>query len=231
MADEDKVDGATSRPKTGKRRNGGSRPASAETRRRIMDAAIETLNAEGMMGTSARSIARTGGFNQALIYYHFESLEDLFFEVVKDVNTRRLEHFGPQLEEVKTLAELVEVAIELHQGVPDANDNSAVALLVAGWSPVSGLGSKVLESLKPWDDAVSAAMQRILRESSLPELVPVDHLAHAISALFLGLHLLSRLDRDDDTTDQVFNSLAGGANAVTLLLNAFPKPPHRPPSE
>ena len=81
-----------------------SRPSSAETRQRIIDATITTLNNEGMMGTSARSIARAGDFNQALIYYHFESLEGLFFHVIQDVNERRLTHFGPRLEEVETLA-------------------------------------------------------------------------------------------------------------------------------
>ncbi len=203
---------------------GGKGSSSVETRQRIIDATIETLNSEGMMGTTARSIARSGGFNQALIYYHFDSLEGLFFEVIKYVNDRRLVHFGPRLEEVSTLAELVAVAIELHQGVPDCRDNSAVALLVAGWSNDSGLGPKVLETLRPWDEAVSKAVERIMGESSLSDLVPVDELAYAISALFLGLQLLSRLDPQDKTTSQVFDSLAGGANAATTLLQTFSKP-------
>ncbi len=203
---------------------GGKGSSSVETRQRIIDATVDSLNSEGMMGTTARSIARSGGFNQALIYYHFDSLEGLFFEVIKYVNDRRLAHFGPRLEQVATLGELVEVAIELHQGVPDARDNSAVALLVAGWSTGSGLGPKVLETLRPWDDAVSSAVERIMSESSLPALVPVDELAYAISALFLGLQLLSRLDPKDKTATQVFDSLAGGANAATTLLTTFSKP-------
>jgi len=176
-----------------------------------------------MMGTTARSIARAGDFNQALIYYHFESLEDLFFEGIQYVNHRRLEHFAARLEQVETLAELVEVAVALHQGEPDARDTSAVALLVAGWSTEAGLGPKVLASLRPWDDAVAAAVKRIMGATSLPEIVPVDQLAHAVSALFLGLQLLSRLDPDDPSTSEVFAALASGADAVTNLLSAFPK--------
>jgi AcrR family transcriptional regulator len=205
-----------------------SRPSSAETRQRILDATTETLNTEGMMGTTARSIARTGGFNQALIYYHFESLEDLFFRVIEDVNRRRLNHFGPRLEEVESLAELVEVAIELQNGEPDPRDNSAVALLVAGWPPDSSIGPKVMASLRPWDEAVTKALRRIMAKSSLVELLPVDQMAHAVSALFLGLHLLSRLDPDDPGTVGVYSALSESAEVATKLLSAFPGPVSAP---
>ncbi|MCP3987556.1 MAG: TetR family transcriptional regulator [Actinomycetia bacterium] len=42
-----------------------------ETRDRIIDAALDTVRVEGLVGTSVRAIARTGGFNQALVFYHF----------------------------------------------------------------------------------------------------------------------------------------------------------------
>lgn len=201
------------------------RPSSAETRQRIIDATVETLNAEGMMGTSARSIARTGGFNQALIYYHFDSLEDLFFEVVNDVNLRRLDYFGPRLEEVDTLTELIEVAIELQSGAPKPSDNSAVALVVAGWSPDSPLGPKVLANLRPWDEAIAAAVRRITAGSSLADLLPIEDLAHTISALFLGLQLMSRLDPDDPVNARIYEALTESAEVATRLLAAFPSTP------
>ena len=201
------------------------RQSSAETRQRIIDATVETLNAEGMMGSTARAIARTGGFNQALIYYHFDSLEDLFFEVVNDVNERRLDHFGPRLEEVGTLTELIEVAIELQSGAPNPSDNSAVALVVAGWSPDSPLGPKVLANLRPWDEAIAAAVSRITAGSSLADLLPIEDLAHTISALFLGLQLMSRLDPDDPTNTRIYEALTQSAEVATRLMAAFPSAP------
>ena len=202
-----------------------SRPSSAETKQRILEATVETLRTEGMMGTTARAIARAGGFNQALIYYHFESLEGLFFHVVQDVNRRRLEHFGPQLDEVSTLEELIELAMELQSGAPDPADNSAVALLVAGWPPESPMGPKVLDLLRPWDEAVAAAVRRITSGSSLAEMFPVDQLAHAISALFIGLHLLARLDPEDKTNLEVYDALGRSSQMVSRLLAAFPAAP------
>ncbi len=206
------------------------RQSSAETRQRIIDATIETLNSEGMMGTTARSIARTGGFNQALIYYHFDDLEDLFFEVVNDVNRRRLDYFGPRLEKVETLTELIEVAVELQSGAPKPSDNSAVALVVAGWSPDSPLGPKVLANLRPWDEAVADAVRRITAESSIADMMPIEDLAHTISALFLGLQLLSRLDPDDPTNARIYEALTESAEVATRLMEAFPRPP-RPSSD
>jgi len=201
------------------------RQSSAETRQRIIDATIETLNSEGMMGATARSIARTGGFNQALIYYHFDSLEDLFFEVVNDVNQRRLGYFGPRLEKVESLTELIEVAVELQSGTPKPADSAAVALVVAGWSPDSPLGPKVLATLRPWDEAIAAAVRRITAGSALADLLPIEDMAHTISALFLGLQLMSRLDPDDPTNARIYDALAESAEVATRLLAAFPRLP------
>lgn len=194
-----------------------------------MDATVETLNSEGMLGATARSIARTGGFNQALIYYHFDSLEDLFFEVVNDVNQRRLAYFGPSLEKVETLTELIEVAVELQSGIPKPSDNSAVALLVAGWSPDSPLGPKVLAALRPWDEAVAEAVRRITAGSALADMLPIEDMAHTISALFLGLQLVSRLDPDDPTNARIYDALTESADVATRLMAAFPRPPEAVP--
>jgi AcrR family transcriptional regulator len=43
---------------------------------RIAEAALATLKAHGFAGASARAIAHVGGFNQALIFYHFGSVQN-----------------------------------------------------------------------------------------------------------------------------------------------------------
>ena len=50
------------------------------TAQTIVKAALETLREEGFAGASSRAIARRGGFNQALIFYHFGSLANLLLE-------------------------------------------------------------------------------------------------------------------------------------------------------
>ncbi len=54
-----------------------------DTRDRIIDAALRTVRDEGLVRTSVRQIARTGGFNQALVFYHFGSVEELLLAALE----------------------------------------------------------------------------------------------------------------------------------------------------
>lgn len=51
----------------------------------ILDAAFQVFVKEGLGKASIRSIARQGGFSPALALHHFQSLDDLFLEVLKRV--------------------------------------------------------------------------------------------------------------------------------------------------
>ena len=69
-----------------------------ETKARILAATLETLTEEGIVGTSARAIARTGDFNQALIFYHFGSVDDAIVAAVGQMSDRRLKNHRAKLE-------------------------------------------------------------------------------------------------------------------------------------
>lgn len=192
-----------------------------ETRQRILDAALQTVRDEGLMGTSARAIARTGDFNQALVFYHFGSVEELLLAALQRAHERRTERFQPRLEEVTDLAGLVDVAMDLHAEHDDP-DMPALAAIVAGWSTSSELGPKVLETLKPWDEMVAGALTRALDGSPFAPLIPTGQAAHALSALFLGIEIFSRLDPDDTTTSELFASLSALATLAGPMLNTLP---------
>ena len=68
-----------------------------------MEAALATVREQGLIGTSARSIARTGDLNQALVFYHFGSVDELLIAAMSRANERRLARFGPQIEAVATV--------------------------------------------------------------------------------------------------------------------------------
>ena len=51
---------------------------SAETRTRILDAALREFSAKGLAGARTEQIAAAAGVNKALLYYHFESKEKLY---------------------------------------------------------------------------------------------------------------------------------------------------------
>ena len=67
------------------------RAGAEATRARIVEAALQALRDEGIAGISARGIARHGGFNQALIFYHFGSVEGLLVAVAQRESERTAE--------------------------------------------------------------------------------------------------------------------------------------------
>ena len=71
---------------------------SAGTRTRLIDAAIETLKAEGFAGSSARAIAERAGLNQGLIFYHFGSVANLLLAALDSVSARRMEQYGAAID-------------------------------------------------------------------------------------------------------------------------------------
>src|SRR5215469_383847 len=102
------------------------------TRARIVDAMLATLATEGFAGASARSIARTGGFNQALIYYHFGSIENLMVAALQEFSERRLERYREALAPVGSVAELIGALAELYEQDVATGRVAAVQEIVAG---------------------------------------------------------------------------------------------------
>jgi TetR/AcrR family transcriptional regulator len=61
---------------------------SAETRSRILDAALSEFAANGLAGARTEHIATAAGVNKALIYYYFESKEKLYSAALEMVSGR-----------------------------------------------------------------------------------------------------------------------------------------------
>lgn len=190
-----------------------------ETRDRIIDAALETVRDQGLVGTSARAIARAGDFNQALVFYHFGSIEDLLLAAVERASERRVARFEEELRAVTELKDLVAVASKLHGDRHDA-DQPALAAMVAGWSASSDLGPRIMQILKPWDDMVAEALRRSFEGSPFAPLIPFDDFSHLVAALFLGMEMMSRLDPDDGRTDHLFQTLSAFATLSGPLIRS-----------
>lgn len=61
---------------------------SAETRQRILDAALREFAAHGLAGARTETIATTAGVNKALLYYYFESKEKLYVAALEMISER-----------------------------------------------------------------------------------------------------------------------------------------------
>jgi TetR/AcrR family transcriptional regulator len=61
---------------------------SAETRSRILDAALSEFASNGLAGARTEQIAQAAGVNKALLYYYFESKEKLYSAALEMVSAR-----------------------------------------------------------------------------------------------------------------------------------------------
>ncbi|MDQ3981398.1 MAG: TetR/AcrR family transcriptional regulator, partial [Actinomycetota bacterium] len=103
----------------------------AHTRQRIMDAAIQTLREEGIAGTTARAIAQRGGFNQALIFYHFRSIPQLLMEAFSRTSDEQIARYEAAARDVSSLQDLVTIARRLHDEDLESGAVTAVVQLMA----------------------------------------------------------------------------------------------------
>jgi AcrR family transcriptional regulator len=162
--------------------------AGRDTRRRILAAVVETLRRDGVAGVTARGVGRTGGFNQALVFYHFGTIEGVLLATVDDLTERRLPAYRAALAGVTTVAEVGTALAPLV--VEDVRDGHlpAVAALVAGTASSSGLAAGLGPRLAPWLRLAEDVAARV----GAPGRSPTDVAVAAVAA-GLGLGLLGRL--------------------------------------
>jgi AcrR family transcriptional regulator len=191
---------------------------SAGTRRLLIDAAVETLRAEGYAGASARAIAERARSNQGLIFYHFGSVANLLLAALDSVSAERLEHYSAVVEQVGTPTDLIDAAMDIFRNDLDAGYITVLAEMIAGASSTPGLGTEVAARIGPWKQFAQATIERTLGDSPLGTVLPMQDVAHAVVALYLGLEMLSHLDGDRGPALALFahgKQLAGLFEAMT----------------
>ncbi len=186
------------------------RPQADETRARIVDAALQALRSDGIAGASARAIARHGGFNQALIFYHFGSVEGLLVAVARRESERRSALYAPALRRATSLPELVRVARHLHEEEFASGSVAALTQMLAGAARSADLGRGTWDALEPWTTLVGETIERLIAGTPYQDVLDVADLTSAVTALFLGIELYAGLDpdRQDGTLFATMESVA-----------------------
>jgi AcrR family transcriptional regulator len=198
---------------------------SSATRTKLVDAAIETLKAEGYAGTSARAIAERAGLNQGLIFYHFGSVATLLLAALDAVSAKRMEQYGAAVHQVGSPTELVDVATAIFREDLDAGYVAVLVEMIAGASSTPGLGPEVSARLGPWFAFAEQAVTTTLG-SPLDSVLPPGDVAYAIVALYLGLEMLTHLDGDRARALALF---AHAKNLAALLQALTPPTETRQP--
>jgi AcrR family transcriptional regulator len=170
--------------------------APGSTRAVIVEAALATLKSKGFAGCSAREIARVGGFNQALIFYHFGSVQKLLLAALDLVSTRRLRAYEPAFEQARTVSELAALAQEIYAEDLQNGYVTVLGEMVGAGITSAELGREVAARVRPWTEMIERKIKTLVAGSLLEAIIPPRDVAFAIVALYLGIDLLSHLDGD-----------------------------------
>jgi AcrR family transcriptional regulator len=200
---------------------------SSQTRERIIEAALETLRQEGFAEASARAIAARGGFNQALIFYHFGSVTNLLFEAFSQRSEDQVRRYGAAAADVATLSDLVGIARQLHaEDMASGNVTAVVQLMAAAHDPQQSRA--LLDRFEQWIAIVEDALRRATADTPVASVVPYRQGAYAIAAMFLGIELLARLDPERSEAGDVLDMMAGVARLIEqlgpLVAQGLPQP-------
>jgi AcrR family transcriptional regulator len=178
---------------------------STDTRRLLVEAAIETLKSEGFAGASARAIAGRAGCNQGLVFYHFGSVANLLLAALDSVSADRLEHYSAAIDRVTSPTELVEAAAAIFKEDLDAGHVTVLVEMIAGASSTPGLGPEVAARIAPWTQFAQNATEAAFGGSPLGSVIPSATVARGIVALYLGLEMLTHLDGDRAPALELFD--------------------------
>ncbi len=212
----------------------GTRPESGAsavtTKDRIVEAALETLKDEGFAGTSARAIARRGGFNQALIFYHFGTLNDLLLAALDSTASKRMERYTEALAGAGRIEERIQVATELYREDLERGHITVISELIAGSLSRPDLGPEVVARVEPWVELVEGIIREVVAGSVLEGMIQPRTLAFAVVALYLGVDLLSHLDHDVSQAVALFETAGRLASLLEpVLTHRAPGPGRKPP--
>jgi AcrR family transcriptional regulator len=199
------------------------RPGGEATRQRIIEAAIAALATDGFAEASSRAIARTGGFNPALIFYHFGSLDELLLAALDSTSASWLERYRQAIGDANTIEELLNAAAAVYEEDRDSGHMTVVAQMIAASIAKPELAPAMVSRMEPWIDLAEEGLGKALTRIEAPDLVPVRELAYAFVTFYLGVNLLTHLDEDRARTDALFERL----RSLTPLLAQLERPARR----
>lgn len=164
-----------------------------DTRQRLIEATMETIRTVGITKVSARTIAATGDLNQALVFYHFKSVDNLIGEACMTTTAASVAAFAARFDAVSTLTELVELARELQQAERAAGNTTVLAQVLAAAHSSPRLAELAGAALRLRVDQVETALARVLSGSPFAELLDAPALARIVSATFIGLDQMEQV--------------------------------------
>ncbi len=192
-----------------------------DTKQRIIDATIETLKEEGFAGTSARAIARRGGFNQALIFYHFGTLTDLLLAAMDEASADRITRYNEAVNRAPTIQAKIEAVAALYKEDLATGRVTVASELIAGSIGRPDLRPEMAARMEPWLDLTEETMREVLSSVGLSRLLEPRLASFAAISFFIGFDLFSNLQGDDTYVDKLLSVAARIAPVLQVATKIF----------
>lgn len=171
---------------------------STDTRDRLLEGTIAALRTQGIAGVSARAISSAAGVNQALIFYHFGSVDELLAAATLWSTEAQVAKYRERFAQVGSLRELQGLGRVLRASEREAGNFAVLGQLLAAAQTNPVFAATTRDALRLWITEIEAVLDRVLAGSVLGEVADVPGLAHALSASFIGMELMAVVDPDGD---------------------------------
>ncbi|MEU7408892.1 TetR/AcrR family transcriptional regulator [Streptomyces sp. NPDC042638] len=167
---------------------------SLETKNKLLEGALRTLTEQGIAKTSARSVAAAAGVNQALVFYHFGSVDELLAAACRYGAEKAVARYRDRLADVGSLSELLAVGREIHERERAGGQVALLGQLLAGAPTHAALGPATAAGLRLWIDEIEQVLGRVLAATPFGEFADPAGLARAVAASFVGIELYEGVD-------------------------------------
>ncbi|WP_324784781.1 TetR/AcrR family transcriptional regulator [Streptomyces sp. H51] len=167
---------------------------SHETKTRLLEGALRTLTEQGIAKTSARTIATAAGVNQALVFYHFGSVDELLAAACRYGAERSVSRYRARLASVTSLSELLAVGRRMHEEERAGGHVALLGQLLAGAQTHATLGPATAAGLDLWITEIEQVLTRVLAGTPFAEFTDPAGLARAVAASFVGIELYEGVD-------------------------------------
>jgi AcrR family transcriptional regulator len=188
-----------------------------DTREKLVRGAFEALSTLGYAGASSRAIGRLANVNPALVFYYFESVDDLLVTALAESSASRLIRHREAVESATGVADLLEVLRRIYRDDVASGHLAAASELIAASVSRPALAPRVAALMEPWVDLAESGVARVLEASTLAGVVSVRSVARAAVVFYLGANLFSRLGPHGDEIELLFED---GARLAALFDGA-----------
>jgi len=190
---------------------------SSDTKQRIVQATIDTIRDDGFASASARAIARRGGFNQALIFYHYGTLNELLLAAFDQVTAARIERYVEVFEGPDDLASKLRAMIPLYRDDRESGRLRVITEVIAGATGRPDLAPEVAARIDPWISMTDHVVRSLLDQAGMTVILEPPDAAFAISALFVGMDVLGSLGYYDAPAERLIELAASLAPMLETL--------------